>query len=290
MKTAHTPSPTASLQHINSLYWEKANRVLLRKALSEFAHELLIEPIQYLGKNSYTLITPSKNAVYHFSANLKALNHWSIPAESIEKKNTQGEYIPLNLFDFIVEFKDQFGITEALLPTYLEEINSTLYSTAFKLANTKYTAEELVSADYQTIEHAMFEGHPCFLANSGKNGFNTQDFEYYSPEADAPIQLIWLAGHKSRATFSAIESVSYDKLIGQELDTETYYHFQNLLTVKGLDLDSYYMFPVHPWQWFNKLSLVFANDIANAFLVPLGYGKDTYSAQQSIRTFFNISN
>lgn len=289
MKTAHTPSITESLEHINPLSWEKANRVLLRKALSEFAHELLIQPKQNQGQNTYTLSTPSENAVYHFSAHLQVLNHWSIPAASIVKKDASGQEMPLNLFDFIVEFKEQLGITEALLPTYLEEINSTLYSTAYKLANAEYTAEELVSADYQTIEHAMTEGHPCFLANSGKNGFNILDFQNYSPEADAPIQLIWLAGHKSRTTFSAIESLSYDQLIGQELDTETYHNFQQQLIEKGVDLATYYMFPVHPWQWFNKLSLVFAHDIANGHLIPLGYGKDIYSAQQSIRTLFNLS-
>ena len=289
MKIAYTPSPTASLQHIKLEYWEKANRILLRKALSEFAHELLIHPEQNINQTSYSLATPVENTVYHFSAKLQALNHWSIPVESIAKRDLDGQTLPLNLFDFIVEFKDQLGISEILLPTYLEEINSTLYATAYKLANTKYSSEELVNADYQAIEHAMTEGHPCFLANSGKNGFNTLDFGHYSPEADAPIQLIWLGGHKSRATFSAIESISYEKLIGQELDVETFHNFQEKILEKGKNVEDYFMFPVHPWQWFNKLSLIFADDIANGYLIPLGYGKDIYSAQQSIRTFFNLS-
>jgi siderophore synthetase component len=287
MKTAYTPSPTKNLQHIKPEYWENANRVLLRKALSEFAHELLILPEQNINKTTYSLATPAENAAYHFSANIQALNHWSIPLESISKKDPDGQNLPLNLFDFIVEFKDQLGISEILLPTYLEEINSTLYATAYKLANAKYSSEELVNSDYQTIEHAMTEGHPCFLANSGKNGFNTMDFEHYSPEADAPIQLIWLGGHKSRATFSAIDSISYEKLIGQELDVETYRNFQEQITGKGFKMEDYLMFPVHPWQWFNKL--IFADDIANGYLIPLGYGKDVYSVQQSIRTFFNLS-
>jgi siderophore synthetase component len=289
MITAHTPSPTESLQHITPEYWSKANRVLIRKALSEFAHELLIHPEFDEKENRYTLVTPTVNAIYFFKAKLQALNHWSIVTDSIEKRNAEGEIIDLNLFNFIIEFKEELGITETLLPTYLEEINSTLYATAYKLANAKYSSEELVTADYQTIEHAMMEGHPCFLANSGKNGFNALDFIHYSPEADAPIQLLWLGGHKSRATFSAIESLTYDKLMGQELDVETFHNFQKQITNKGCKSDEYYMFPVHPWQWFNKLSLIFADDIAHNYLIPLGYGKDIYSAQQSIRTFFNLS-
>ena len=289
MKVAYTPSPTESIQHIKPKYWNKANRILLQKALSEFAHELLIDPQFDEKENSYSLVTPAVNAIYFFKAKRQALNHWSIVADSIEKRNAEGEIIELNLFHFIIEFKEQLGITEVLLPTYLEEINSTLYSTAYKLANAKHSSKELITADYQTIEHAMTEGHPCFLANSGKNGFNTLDFGHYSPEADAPIQLIWLGGHKSRATFSAIESITYDKLMEQELDMETYRLFQQQLSEKGVIADDYFMFPVHPWQWFNKLSLIFADDIANNYLIPLGYGKDIYSAQQSIRTFFNLS-
>lgn len=289
MKTAYTPSPTENLQHITPKYWERANRILLRKALSEFSHELLIQPKQNIDETSYFLPTPEGNAVYHFLASTQALHHWNISVESIAKKDSDGKDLSLNLFDFIIEFKNQLGISDQLIPTYLEEINSTLYATAYKLANAKYTSQELVNADYQTIEHAMMEGHPCFLANSGKNGFNILDFEHYSPEADAPIQLIWLGGHKSRATFSAIDSISYEKLIGQELDVETFHNFQEQIIKKGYQLEDYYMFPVHPWQWFNKLSLIFADDIANGFLIPLGYGKDSYSAQQSIRTFFNLS-
>jgi siderophore synthetase component len=45
---------------------------------------------------------------------------------------------------------------------------------------------------------------------------------------------------------------------------------------------------VHPWQWFNKLALIFAPDIAARDLICLGWGDDVYRAQQSIRTFFNI--
>ena len=47
--------------------------------------------------------------------------------------------------------------------------------------------------------------------------------------------------------------------------------------------------PVHPWQWQNKLTGIFAPDIAKRELVYLGIGDDNYQAQQSIRTFFNTS-
>ena len=46
---------------------------------------------------------------------------------------------------------------------------------------------------------------------------------------------------------------------------------------------------MHPWQWDNKVSITFAAEVATDRLVHLGEGPDEHLAQQSIRTFFNIS-
>ncbi|MEO6176873.1 MAG: IucA/IucC family siderophore biosynthesis protein [Flavobacterium circumlabens] len=280
--------PNKSIAHITKKNWDKANVLLLKKTISEFAHELLIVPTLKSGK-TYGLFSPDKTFEYTFEASVLALNHWSVSADSIQKKTADGEEVPLRLLEFLIEFKDVLGIGEQLLPTYLEEITSTLYSTAYKTEHENYLSEALVNQDYQVIEHAMTEGHPCFVANSGKNGFNIDDFAQFSPEANAPMQLLWLAGHKSRATFSGIENLDYKKVLAQELPLETITSFENIMESKGFNSEEYYFFPVHPWQWFNKLALIFAPDIAEGHLVCLGYGKDNYSAQQSIRTFFNTS-
>ncbi|WP_456312450.1 IucA/IucC family protein [Pseudomonas shirazensis] len=279
--------PTQNIQHLTKENWDKANAILLKKTLSEFAHELLIEPIAQ-GNNCYSIFSPDKKAEYTFEAKILSLNHWSIPVDSI-KKRIEGKNSTLRLLEFIIEFKDTLGISESLLPTYLEEITSTLYSTAYKIANEKYTSKQLLDLDYQKIEHAMTEGHPCFVANSGKNGFNIDDFATFSPEANAPIQLLWIAGHRSKATFTAIKTLDYQKVLQQELSAANIALFENVLKTQDLNPDDYYFFPVHPWQWFNKLALIFAPDIAENHLVCLGYGEDQYSAQQSIRTFFNTS-
>ncbi|KUJ59360.1 IucA/IucC family protein [Flavobacteriaceae bacterium CRH] len=279
--------PTQNIQHLTKENWDKANAILLKKTLSEFAHELLIVPIKK-ASNSYSISSPDKKVEYTFEASILALNHWSIALDSI-KKTIDGKNSPLRLLEFIIEFKDTLGISESLLPTYLEEITSTLYSTAYKIANEKYSSKDLLALDYQIIEHAMTEGHPCFVANSGKNGFNIDDFATFSPEANAPVKLLWIAGHRSKATFTAIETLDYQKVLQQELSAENIYTFKKVLKSQDLNSDDYYFFPVHPWQWFNKLALIFAPDIAENHLVCLGYGDDEYSAQQSIRTFFNTS-
>ncbi|AEW87047.1 IucA/IucC family siderophore biosynthesis protein [Flavobacterium columnare NBRC 100251 = ATCC 23463] len=290
IKTSTARILTENIKHLTLVNWEKANRLLIRKAISEFAHETLISPIFNAKTSKYQLETIDKQYTYVFPAHLKTLNHWYIPYESIVKKDVNGNNIPLCLISFILEFKDLLAIPAELLPTYLEEINATLYSTAYKISNEKTSAKELPYTDYQTIEHAVTEGHPCFLANSGKNGFSSIDFRTFSPEANNAIQLLWLAGHESSAQFSCIDSLSYDLLIKTELDTDTQIAFQKVLEAEKVNPNEYFWFPVHPWQWDNKLTLIFTNDIAQKKLIPLGFAPDKHSAQQSIRTFYNLSN
>lgn len=85
----------------------------------------------------------------------------------------------------IIKLKDALGISETLLPTYLEEITSTLYSKAYKLAHQAIPAATLAKADYQTIETGMTEGHPVFIANNGRIGFDMQDYDQFAPSASA---------------------------------------------------------------------------------------------------------
>ena len=173
------------------------------------------------------------------------------------------------------------------MPVYLEEVISTLYGSAFKFLKGNPTSEELVTADFQTIEQSMTEGHPGFLANNGRIGFDSSDYRAYAPEAGNSFSLLWLAGHKSRAVYAAIEELPYEKIIQQELDEETIASFNKVIVNKGFDPDDYFFIPMHPWQWFNKLANVFSPEIATGNLICLGYGPDQYFAQQSIRTLFN---
>lgn len=136
----------------------------------------------------------------------------------------------------------------------------------------------------------MTEGHPCFVANNGRLGFGVHEYHAYAPETAAPLRLIWLAAHRDHATFTAGAGLDYDALIRDELPDETRARFTATLTALGLDPADYYFFPTHPWQWWNKLSVTFAAEVAQQRLVCLGPGDDDYLAQQSIRTFFNTTN
>ncbi|TGD57021.1 GNAT family N-acetyltransferase [Flavobacterium humi] len=284
--------PHQAIAHIQPEVWEKANRLLVRKALCEFSHELLVQPKKENqdGKWShYSLLSNDQSAEYRFKAQLLALNHWHIEPLSITKTKNNA-VLPLDAVLFITEFQESLGISKEILPSYIEEITSTLYGSAYKLLKASPTAKELATADFQTIEQAMTEGHPGFVANNGRIGFNTMDYVAYTPETGNPFRILWLAGHRDRTVYAGTEALPYDTLIRQELDQDTIALFNTVLLERGLSPNDYYFIPVHPWQWFNKLANLFSPELASSKLVCLGYGPDLYQAQQSIRTLFNTSN
>jgi siderophore synthetase component len=135
----------------------------------------------------------------------------------------------------------------------------------------------------------MTEGHPCFVANNGRLGFGVHEYLSYAPETASPVRLVWLAAHTSRAAFTAGVGIEYESFVREELGEKTVERFHGVLRDRGLDPADYLFIPVHPWQWWNKLAVTFAAEVAREHLVCLGEGDDEYLAQQSIRTFFNTS-
>ncbi|SLK13309.1 Siderophore synthetase component [Arthrobacter sp. P2b] len=288
--------------HLAGDRWDMANRHLLRKALAEFSHERIIAPELLSdepgdeGTGSYRLRSGDGSHEYRFCARILELDHWSIDAGSI-RCFRDGTEAPLDVLEFITAFHTTLGITIQMLPVYLEEVSSTLASHAYKQWAGQPSAAELAAgvtggrdaaADFQAIERSMTEGHPCFVANNGRLGFGISDYHAFAPETGAPVQLQWIAVHRSHAVFTSSAGLDYRAHLDAELGPLAG-HFTNELQLQGLDPGHYFFMPVHPWQWENKLTVTFAAEIARRRIVYLGTGTDVYQAQQSIRTFFNTS-
>ncbi|MEW2567710.1 IucA/IucC family siderophore biosynthesis protein [Streptomyces sp. NPDC047070] len=282
-----------AVAHLSPHRWARANRLLIRKALAEFAHERLItpEPLDEGGtgtRTGYAVRSDDGLTRYRFTATRRALDHWQVDAESITRSR-DGAELPLAALDFFIELKKSLGLSDEVLPVYLEEISSTLSGTCYKLTKPQLTSPELAKSGFQEIETGMTEGHPCFVANNGRLGFGIHEYLSYAPESASPVRLVWLAAHRSRAAFTAGVGIEYESFLQGELGKETVDRFHGTLRDQGLDPADYLFIPVHPWQWWNKLTVTFAAEVARQHLVCLGEGDDEYLAQQSIRTFFNKS-
>lgn len=278
-------------EHLTPERWAKANRHLVAKAIAEFAHEKLIGPrfVEADGEWArYALDNGDPNFEYRFRARRLSLDHWLIDEASLEKR-VVGLAAPIEAAEFILEFQDALGIKDGMAPIYLEEIAATLYGAAFKEAKDWLPARDLARADHQEVEAAMSEGHPTFVANNGRIGFDATDYRAYAPEAGAAVRLVWLAVHRERATFDSLSTLDYRTLLVEELGASTVRAHDERLVRLGLDPADYLLMPAHPWQWFNKLAMTFASDVAARRIVCLGMSEDRYQAQQSIRTFYNLS-
>lgn len=246
-----SPLPGQAVAHVRPEVWAKVNALHLRKAIAEFAHELLIDPKlqrQEGGWGYYVLQADQQDIEYRFRAQIRSLEHWHIDGDSLEKR-VDGGKATLDSLSFIVEIHKLLGINPAMLPTYLEEITSTLYSSAYKHGYNTMPAAELAMADFQTLETSMAEGHPAFVANNGRIGFDAIDYRAYAPEAASPVRLIWLAAHKSKAEFACSEDLSYAQLMEQELGHVNLENFSQALRQQGFEPDNYWFMPAHPWQW-----------------------------------------
>jgi siderophore synthetase component len=308
--TENTGNRANTAPHLTPGRWAKANRHLVRKALAEFSHERILTPErldptadapvgapEHAATAQYRVRSDDASAEYSFTARLLAMDHWSIDADSIRCARNGRDAAP-DALRFITEFRDTLAIREEMLPVYLEEISSTLASHAYKQWMGQPSSKELVAgvtrggnpaADFQAIERSMTEGHPCFVANNGRLGFGISDYRAFAPEAGAPVQLEWIAVHRSQAAFTSSAGLDYRAHLDAELGGTALASFDAELSAQDLDPATYFLMPVHPWQWENKLTVTFAAEIAQQHIVHLGTGGDSYQAQQSIRTFFNTS-
>ena len=280
-------NPSDAVAHLSPEHWGHANRLLVRKCLAEFSHERLLTP-RPIGPGQYAVTSDDGKTEYRFTARVRALEHWHIDLDSITR-HREGDELPLDALDFILDLRESLTLCDEVLPVYLEEITSTLASSAYKLATHRLTAAELARADFQTIEAGMTEGHPCFVANNGRLGLDIGDYHQYAPETGSRVRLVWVAAARDHAVFTHCADVDYDRLMRAELGEETLRRFAATLSRHGRDLEDYLLMPVHPWQWWNRLAVTYAGEVAQRRLVYLGFGDDEYQPQQSIRTFFNLT-
>jgi siderophore synthetase component/RimJ/RimL family protein N-acetyltransferase len=299
-KMSHYPVPSAQqhLRHLEPEIWKHVNRHLVAKAIAEFSHEQILMPARSDAPHdgghtapddslhAYVLVSDDGQTQYQYLARPMMLRHWHVSEPSVTRI-CNGQTLELDALSFIIDFKETLAIPADKLPVYLDEISSTLYGAAYKRCHQSLDSKDLLHADYQQIEAAMTEGHPGFVANNGRIGFNVFDYESYTPETGSRFTLVWLAVHRTHAHFASLSTLEYDSFVRQELGSQQVTDYRAQLQAQGLEPDHYLFMPTHPWQWFNRLSIAFAADIAQRNIVYLGIGQDTYQAQQSIRTYFN---
>ena len=55
-----------------------------------------------------------------------------------------------------------------------------------------------------TLHIGMTEGHPAFIANSGRGGFDDDEYLAYAPESGATFSVLWIAVARAHAEYSHV--------------------------------------------------------------------------------------
>ncbi|HEY6739482.1 MAG TPA: IucA/IucC family protein, partial [Actinopolymorphaceae bacterium] len=265
--------------------WSRVNADLLAKAIGEFGYEELLAP-EPVGGDRYRLALAS-GVRYEFRASRGAYGAWFVEPESLRRFAGNGVRRADDALQFVHDALDDLGLPGDTAGHLVRELTATLVADA-RLVRDAPTAETLADASYAELE-GFQTGHPWIVPNKGRMGFSASDAERFAPEARRPLRLPWMAVETGLATYKGVEGLTASALYDLELDDATTKRFTEVLVGRGLDPDRYLWLPVHPWQWDNIVAPLFAPDIAAGRIVQLGDGPDEYLAQQSIRTFSNVT-
>ena len=142
----------------------------------------------------------------------------------------------------------------------------------------------LCETDYDALESAITDGHPYHPAYKSRIGFDLTDNLAWGPEFARAIHPLWLAAHRSMAMVSVSTELHETTFLCEQLGSATVEEFQQRIRRAGGDPVDYTFVPVHPWQWREHVSRVFAAQLRNRELLVLGEDPHAHLAQQSLRT------
>lgn len=279
-------SPDASITP-TVRYWNRSQRQLLAKAISELAYEEVIFPAWSEEKSAWLLSLASGES-YRFQGSKRLWGNIAVDPETIERTADGVRNPDVSIFQFVSDARAEIGMVPADLAWYLRELqNTSVADLQLARLNAEMTAEEL--ADLPEVElHARLEGHPKAVTSKGRIGWGQDDFQAYAPEFGASFQLAWLAVARRGVTAALTEDLSESGLLQAALDEAEQERLQKLLRAKGLTAADYTILPLHPWQWQNVISQWFIEDLMQERVVFLGCFGDRFRAQPSLRTLSNI--
>ena len=280
-------SPSDPLvEALDPALWERANRELLAKILTELTFEEVLHP-EPLDPPNFRLPVGDSGEL-RFTARLRHLGHWRVDPDSLsvfahaqDGASAKTEALP-DVADLVAVMAPALGVDPSTTAGVLTELANTLLSDVHQLAHGR-PADELVDADPAVIEGEM-RGHPWIVANKGRLGFDADDLAAYAPESQQTVQLLWLAAAPGRAEAPTVDGLDHHTVVREQLGDDGWAELRQRSTAAGIDPDTAAFVPVHPWQWRERIVAHHAADLARGRLVPLDEMPARYRPQQSIRT------
>lgn len=175
------------------------------------------------------------------------------------------------------------------LGAFMEELEQTLLKDLQSHSQPGAPRPPPALRDYDELEGDIMDAHLYHPSYKSRIGFSLEDNRRYGPEFKQPLQLHWLAVHRRSGRVKHSARGGFADLVRHELGEAEYGRFAALLARQDKSIEDYLLLPVHPWQWQQRIATLFHAELAAGDIVALGPGRDSYRAQQSIRTLANHS-
>lgn len=275
-----TPTPVPRLTHEAT---EELHRAVLAKLFSEFTHERLLAPEP--DADGWSVPCDHEQTRWWFRATRHHLEHWEVDPASIRRIPADD---PLDPQQAVLDLRRTLGIDDSVLPLYLEDLSATMFTLARRRAHRAPSSRELAYSSLAEVERHLDRGHPGFVANSGRVGMGASEQENWSPEAEEPARLVWLAARRSLCTVSLSSELSERDHLRLHLLPAERQQFDRAVWAAGEDPEDFTPLPVHPWQWEHRILPGMLPDVLRHDLILVGPSTHAWRAQQSLRTFLDV--
>ena len=255
--------------------WGAAGSLVVHKMLGELSYEGLFEPVA--DGDGWVLSLPA-GVEYRFRARRGAFESWHVEPGSATRDGEPATD-PRTL---VVDARERLGLTGLRLADVLSELTATVANEATRLGRAP-TAAQLSTMDYDRADGHL-TGHPRLVLNKGRVGFSAPDRERYAPEAGPEFPLRWFGVHRDHASFRCVAELSEERLLTEELGDRL-----PVLREKLPAPEEFVLVPVHPWQADEIIGTLYAAELAEGVVVPLGESADRYRPHQTVRTLANAS-
>ena len=277
-RTTPTPVPGLDARATHELH-----RAVLAKLFSEFTHERMLSPLP--DGDGWSVTDASGRVRWWFRATRHPLNHWRVEPASILRLP---EDAPVDPQQAVLDLRDTLGITDAVLPLYLEDLSATMLTMARRRAGRAPSSWELAHSPLAEVERHLDRGHPGFVASSGRVGMGAGEQEAWSPEAEEPARLVWLAARTSLCTVALSAELTETEHLALHLLPAERERFAHAVRAAGEDPRDFTPVPVHPWQWEHRILPGMLPDVLRHDLILVGPSGHGWRAQQSLRTFLDV--
>ncbi|MEF2484323.1 IucA/IucC family protein [Vibrio mimicus] len=267
-------------------YWAVANQKMVGKILSEFAYE---QAFQFEPTAQGYQLNLENGTRYCFAGEENIWGQVMMDPTSITRHAEIETEQPISAALLMRDLQPLLKMSDDAFAEHLEDLNATLLGDC-KLMQRKQamTARDLAMLPCEQ-QQTYFDGHPKFVFNKGRRGWGNDDLKRYAPEAERAFQLGWVAVHHSILQLATNDEVTWQALLQSAITPDEIKQMDSLLASYQLELHDYRYVPVHPWQWSNKLALLFVREIATKQLVYLGEFGDHFLPQLSLRTLSNVT-